>query len=104
MTLADLTLPVTYAWGVAHALVFDAALSARLADVQGKHGDPRHVPAPRLLTDGRFMLTADILTECVPGGLVYGGFSHLDAAKFGDIQVMPLADAVALLPATPSPV
>ena len=104
MTLADLTLPVAYDWGVSHALVFDAALAARLAEVQAGHGDPRHVPAPRRLTDGRFMLMADILTECVPGGLIYGGFSHLDAARFGEIEVMPMAEAVALLPARPSPV
>jgi hypothetical protein len=99
MTLADVTLPVTYEWGVAHALVFDAALAQRLAEVQAQHGDPRHVPALRTLTDGRFMLTADILTECLPGGLVYGGFSQLDAGRFSEIEVVPLADALALLPA-----
>jgi hypothetical protein len=104
MTLADITLPVSYEWGVAHALVFDVALAQRLAEVQGQHGDPRHVPAPRTLTDGRFMLTADILTECLPGGLMYGGFSQLDAARFDEIEVVPLADALALLPAEPSPV
>ena len=104
MTLSDLTLPVSYEWGVAHALVFDVALAQRLAEVQGQHGDPRHVPAPRTLTDGRFMLTADILTECLPGGLVYGGFSQLDAGRFDEIEVVPLADALALLPVEPSPV
>jgi hypothetical protein len=98
MTLFDLTLPVSYEWGVAHALVFDVALAQRLAQVQGQHGDPRHVPAPRTLTDGRFMLTADILTECLPGGLVYGGFSQLDAGRFDEIEVVPLAEALALLP------
>jgi hypothetical protein len=98
MTLADVTLPVAYSWGVSHALVFGVALAQRLAEVQGQHGDPRHVPAPRTLTDGRFMLTADILTECLPGGLVYGGFSQLDAGRFDEIAVVPLADALALLP------
>jgi len=98
MNLADLSLPVSYEWGVAHALVFDAALAQRLAEVQAQHGDPRHVPAPRTLTDGRWMLTADILTECLPGGLVYGGFSQLDAGRFDEIAVVPLADALALLP------
>jgi hypothetical protein len=44
------------------------------------------------------MLTADILTECLPGGLVYGGFSQLDAGRFSEIAVVPLADALALLP------
>lgn len=100
MTLADITLPVTYEWGVAHALVFGPALAQRLAEVQGEHGDPRHVPAARSLADGRFMLTADILTECLPGGLVYGGFSHLDASRFDEIAVVPIADALALLPSS----
>ena len=101
MTLSDLTLPVSYEWGVAHALLFDVALARRLAEVQGQHGDPRHVPAPRTLTDGRYMLTADILTECLPGGLVYGGFSQLDAKRFDEIAVVPLAEALALLPPDP---
>jgi hypothetical protein len=73
-------------------------LAQRLAEVQAQHGDPRHVPAPRTLTNGRFMLTADILTECLPGGLVYAGFSQLDAGRFDEIAVVPLADALALLP------
>ena len=98
MTLADITLPVTYEWGVAHALLFGPALAQRLAEVQAQHGDPRHVPNPRRLTDGRWMLTADILTECLPGGLVYGGFSQLDAARFDEIEVVPIAEALALLP------
>jgi hypothetical protein len=98
MTLDDVTLPVAYEWGVAHAFLFDVALAQRLSEVQGQHGDPRHVPAPRTLTDGRFMLTADILTECLPGGLVYGGFSQLDAGRFDEIEVVPLAEALALLP------
>lgn len=98
MTLADVTLPVAYQWGVSHALLFGAALAQRLAEVQAQHGDPRHVPAARSLTDGRYMLTADILTECLPGGLVYGGFSQLDAGRFDEIEVVPMADALALLP------
>ena len=103
MTLSDITLPVSYEWGVAHALVFGPVLAQRLAEVQGEHGDPRHVPAARSLTDGRFMLTADILTECLPGGLVYGGFSQLDSERFHEIEVVPLAEAVALLPVAPQP-
>lgn len=103
MTLADIGLPVTYAWGVGHALVFAESLSVRLAEVQEEHGDPRHVPAPRMLSDGRYMLTADILTECLPGGLVYGGFSQLDAARFDEVAVLPIADALALLPPSDAP-
>ena len=98
MTLSDITLPVTYEWGVSNALVFAEDHAVRLAEVQAEYGDPRHVPSPRLLTDGRYMLTADILTECVPGGLIYGGFSELDASRFDEIEVLPIADAIALLP------
>ena len=47
------------------------------------------------------MLTADILTECLPGGLVYGGFSQLDASRFDEIEVVPIAEALALLPPPP---
>lgn len=98
MTLDEINLPVAYEWGVAHALVFDAELAGRLAAVQAEYGDPRHVPAPRRLTDGRFMLTADILTECVPGGLIHGGFAHLDAANFSKVEVLPIEQAASLLP------
>lgn len=87
------------------AIVFDASMAQRLAEVQGEHGDPRHVPNARLLTDGRYMLTGDILIACQPGGVVHGGFSHLDASRFDEIEVIPLADALALLPPeSPSPV
>ena len=98
MTLSEITLPVSYEWGVSHALVFDAALAQRLAQVQAEYGDPRHVPNPRQLDDGRFMLPGEVLTECVPGGLLYGGFSQLDAERFDEIEVVPIADAMALLP------
>lgn len=98
MKLSELELPVAYEWGVAHALVFAEDLAVRIADVHAQHGDPRHVPSPRMLSDGRYALTADILTECLPGGLMYAGFSHLDATKFDEVDVMPIADALALLP------
>jgi hypothetical protein len=97
MTLADITLPVELQWAKGYALAFGPELAQRLAEVQAQHGDPRHIPNARPLTDGRFMLNADILTECLPGGLVYGGFSQLDAERFDEIEVVPMADAVALL-------
>ena len=48
------------------------------------------------------MLSADILTECLPGGLVYGGFSQLDAGRFDEIAVVALADVLAMLPPDPT--
>ena len=90
MTLAELTLPIDSAFGRSHVLAFSAALCQRLVNVQAWYGDPRHVPNPVPLTDGRWSLSADVLTECLPGGLVYGGFSQLDPAGFAGIEVLTL--------------
>ena len=99
MTLADIEFPVDLGWARNHALVFGPLLAERLAEVQELYGDSRHRPHAMPLSDGRFMLNADILTECLPGGLVHGGFSQLDAGRFDEIEVLPRAEAVALLPA-----
>jgi len=82
-------------------LVFDAALCQRMVNVQAWHGDPRHVPVPVSLTDGRWMLCGDILTECVEGGIVWGGFSHLDSSRFSEIEVLSLADVEIADPQSP---
>lgn len=76
------------------ALVFDDELRDRLLTVQQEHGDPRHVPSPVPTNDGRWFLCGDILTECVQGGIVWQGFSHLDASRFDEIEVLPLADVL----------
>jgi hypothetical protein len=101
MTLADLLAAMpTGLSGL--ALVFPQELRDRLVAVQAEHGNPRFTAYPALLTDGRYMHQAGILTECQPGGLYYGGFSQLDAGRFSEIAVVPLAEALALLP-TDSP-
>ena len=92
MTLADMTLPIELGFGRSHVLAFSLALCQRLVNVQAWYGDPRHVPNPVPLTDGRWSLSADVLTECLPGGLVYGGFSHLDPAGFVGIEVLTLEE------------
>lgn len=80
------------------ALVFDQELRDRLVAVQAEYGNPRFTAFPAALIDGRYMHLAGILKECQPGGLYYAGFSQLDAGRFDEIAVVPLADAVALLP------
>lgn len=104
MTLADITLPVTYEWGVAHALIFGVALAQRLAEVQAET-PTQHWAVPTALSDGRFALCGDLLSEVGPGGLYAPGFSRLDAGRFDEIEVIAWADAVALMPADdPEPV
>jgi hypothetical protein len=102
MTLADLTLPISYEAAKGYALVFTPALAARLAELHASHGSPNCVPVPRTLTDGRLMLCADILTEIEPGGLLHAMWEAADKAVLGaSVEVIPWADAVAMLPPDP---
>ena len=55
----------------------------------------RAIPEP--LADGRWFLAADVLTECLPGGLVSGGFSRLDPAGFVGIEVLPMEEVLPLM-------
>jgi hypothetical protein len=102
MTLSDLTLPISDANAKGIALVFTPQLAGRLAQLHGLHGSTNCVPVPRVLTDGRLMLCADVLTEIEPGGLLNAMWQAADQAVLGaSVEVMPWADAVALLPPDP---
>ena len=103
MTLGDLTLPISYEDARQYALVFDAALAQRLAAIHAEHGSRLCRPVPRQMVDGRLMLSADVLTEVMPGGLLHGMWEAADKAVLAQaVTVMPLAEAVALLPAEPA--
>jgi hypothetical protein len=99
MTLGDLTLPISYDDARQYALVFDLPLAERLAEIHAEHGSDKCRPVPRVMTDGRLMLSADVLTEVMPGGLLEGMWNAADKAVLAQaVTVMPWADAVALLP------
>lgn len=99
MTLADLiSQPVSYDVAKELAIVLTPDQADTLGAVQTQHGNPRHVAAPVPLTDGRLMLCADLLTETGPGGLYAQGFAHLPADIFYQVQILPMADAIALIP------
>lgn len=105
MTLGDLNLPISYEDARQFALVFMPALAGRLAELHAEHGSDKCRPVPRVLTDGRLMLSADVLTEVGPGGLLEAMWAAADKEVLGQaVEVMPWADAVALLPPSPSPV
>lgn len=101
MTVADLLhrLPLTYEEGKTYGLAFNASLAQRLAEVQAEHPS-QNVAEPVLMMDGRYLLCGDLLSE-VPNGLYGAGFAHLDASRFGEIEVIAWEDAVALLPPPP---
>jgi hypothetical protein len=99
MTLADITLPISDADAKQLALVFAPQLAARLAELHAQHGSANCVPVPRVLTDGRLMLCADVLTEAIPGGLLHAMWAAADqAVLLPSVEVIPWADAVAMLP------
>jgi hypothetical protein len=102
MTLGDLMLPISYEDARQYALVFDAPLAQRLAEIHAEHGSNKCRPVPRQMVDGRLMLSADVLTEIVPGGLLEVMWAAADKAVLAQaVEVMPWADAIALLPPDP---
>lgn len=102
MKLADLTLPISYEDAKGYALVFTPQLAARLAELHGLHGSNKCRPVPRVMTDGRLMLSADVLTEIEPGGLLHAMWEAADKNVLNAaVEVLPWSEAVALLPPSP---
>lgn len=102
MTLGDLTLPIPIENARGYALVFTTQLAGRLAELHAQYGSPNCVPVPRVLTDGRLMLSADVLTEIEPGGLLADMWAAADKDVLNAaVEVLPWAEAVALLPPDP---
>jgi hypothetical protein len=98
MTLAELTLPVTYADCKDLALVYPYEVAVALYQVQVEHGDPRHVPVGRQLTDGRWLMLGEVLSEVGPGALLHGAFHYITPEMMANVEVVPIAEAAALLP------
>jgi len=102
MWLSDLALPLPYAACRDLALVYYYEVAVTLYGVQEEHGDPRHVPAGRQLTDGRWMLCGDVLSEVGEGGILAQAFSHITPEMMSQVEVVPLEVAKALLPQEPA--
>ena len=104
MTLSDLTLPMPYAECKDLALVCPYEVAVLWYTIQQEHGDPRHVGVGLPLSDGRWMMYGEILSEMYPGGIVGWAAERLTPEIMAQIEVIPLVDALALLPESPSPV
>lgn len=103
MLLSAITLPLPYDECKDLALVYDHATAAEWYAIQQEHGDPRHVASGQQLTDGRWMMGGHLLSELHEGGILAWAIAHLTPDFMAKVEVMPLADAVALLPPDPSP-
>lgn len=99
MTLSDVTIPVGYEWGRNHALVFTQRIAARLQELHASYGSTNCVPVPLSLSDGRLMLSADVLTEVTPGGLLHSMWAAADkSVLLTSVEVVPLQSVVSLIP------
>jgi hypothetical protein len=78
-------------------LVFNSSLKSILEATQETFNS-QHKVSPVPLTDGRFMLCADLLTEIGPEGLYSQGFGLLDTDLFSQVEVISLEEISALLP------
>ena len=61
-------------------------------------GSARHKVKPVPTTDGRWLVSADILPELEPGGLFEEALPHFDLSALSGVEALPWADALALLP------
>ena len=91
-----------------YALTFGAPLSTVLRQRWEQFGTTNLVPTPSLLTDGRYMLGADILSEVSEQEdskrLLARMWRNSNRAVIAaGITIIPWADAVALLPQAPEP-
>jgi hypothetical protein len=99
MKLSDLNLPIDYNEAKNYALVFNEQLANRLTELHHQYGKPDCIPMPLQMTDGRFMLCADILTAIEPGGWLYDMWQMADKTiLLSQVDVIPWVDAVSLLP------
>ena len=79
------------------ALVFNSSLKDILEATQETF-QSKHKASPVELTDGSFMLCADLLTEIGDKGLYKQGFGLLDQDLFPQVSVISMEEASALLP------
>jgi len=98
MRLSDLTLPMPYADCKDLALVYPYGVALSLYATQQEHGDPRHVVTGRPLTDGRYMIAGEMLSEVGPGGLFAWIASCMTPEIMGQIEVVPMSELMGLVP------
>ena len=79
------------------ALLFSAALYNAMRAEQGNI-DTNHLVSPVLLTDGRYGVGCDILSETGEGHIFHELFSVIDKAVLNTGELVDMAELVALLP------
>ena len=97
MLLSEMTLPVPYDECRDLALVYPYEVAVALYGVQEEHGDPRHVPVGRQLTDGRWIMCGDVLSEVGNGGILSQAFSYITQEMMASVEVVPMSEVIGLV-------
>lgn len=82
----------------AHALILDATAAQAMQAAQDVVASEHHKVQPVETTDGRYLISADILAELAPGGLFEAALPHFNMQALAGVEVLPWADGLALLP------
>ncbi len=98
MFLSEMALPSPYGECRDLALVYPYEVAVALYGVQEEHGDPRHVPVGRQLTDGRWIMCGDVLSEVGEGGILAQAFSYITQEMMASVKVVPMSEVEWLLP------
>lgn len=99
MTLSEMQLPMAFEDCKDLALVYEYPVAVALYDLQLEHGDPRHVCLGSQLTDGRWMIHGEILSMVGKDGIFWWLPQYMTPELMAAIEVVPLAELAALLPA-----
>ena len=87
--------PVDYK---AYALLLPLGTVLAMKAAQGAVASERHKVQPLATTDGRWLVSADILPELDDEGLFRAAMDHFDGAHLAGVEVVDWADGVVLLP------
>lgn len=81
-----------------HALLLPLGTVLAMQAAQDAVASERHKVQPVATTDGRWLVSADILTELGASGVFRDAMAHFDGTHLAAVEVVPWADGVALLP------
>ena len=87
----------------AHALIIPLATVQAMNDAQEAVGSTKHKVQPVATTDGRWLVSADILPEFQESGLFKRVILYLEPDIFAGIEVVPWQEGIALLPQPEDP-
>lgn len=101
MKLSELTLPVPYDECKHLAIIYGYDVAVFWYAIQQEHGDSRNVAVGMQLTDGRWMLGGDLLSELHPSGILGWAVPHLTTDIMAQIDVVPMSEMSSLVPTAP---